>query len=103
MANRSQPDGGRYTRPRRGFRVKSHYRERLNRRGLSPRDVRMMSLDALRRQQGYVSRSSDGFDSKGSANKGVRRAYAGVQMPRGMREVASNLSSENWKENQEVE
>jgi hypothetical protein len=63
MVHRYQPDGGRYTRPRRGFRAKSHYRTRLQRRGLTPRDVKMESLDALQRKQGNVPRS--GYGSSG--------------------------------------
>lgn len=94
MARNGQPDGGRYTRPRRGFRAHSHYRDRLRKRGLTPRDVRMETLDALRRKQGYVSRPTDGIDSKKRSYKALRRAYAGVQMPSGMSEMASDYALE---------
>jgi len=50
---RTLPDGGKYTRPRRGYRTPSHYRERLQRRGLTRRDVKMESLPVLRKKQGY--------------------------------------------------
>jgi hypothetical protein len=44
--------GGRYTKPRRGWRSKSHYPERLKRRGLTSAMVHMESLDTLRKRQG---------------------------------------------------
>lgn len=94
MIHRYQPDGGRYTRPRRGFRAKSNYRLRLRKRGLTPRDVRMDSLDALRRRQGYVSRPTDGIDRSGQSYKALRRSYAGVQVPRGMPQMASDNEME---------
>lgn len=103
MKNKWIPNGGKYTRPRRGYRAKSHYRDRLKRRGISTRDVRMESLDALRRKQGYISRPSDGIDRKGPTYKSLRRAYAGVQMPRGMPEMASDYSEEIWAESEEME
>lgn len=46
------PDGGRYTRPRRGFRTKSHYSERLHKRGQNSRSVKMLSLQELIALQG---------------------------------------------------
>jgi hypothetical protein len=52
MTKRLVPDGGRYTRPRRGFRAKSNYRSRLHKRGLTGRDVKMDSLPVLRKRQG---------------------------------------------------
>lgn len=45
------PPGGKYTRPRRGFRTRSHYRERLAKRGLTSKTVRSESLDTLRHRQ----------------------------------------------------
>jgi len=46
--NRNLPDGGKYTRPRRGFRAPSHYRDRLRRRGQTPATVHMETLKILR-------------------------------------------------------
>jgi hypothetical protein len=52
---RNTPAGGKYTRPRRGYRTRSHYRERLAKRGLTSKTVRTESLDTLRkRQENYV-------------------------------------------------
>jgi len=78
MVRRYQPDGGRYTRPRRGFRAKSRYRERLRKRGLAPTDVRMETLDALRKRQGNVSGPTDSPNSSQRANEGLRGTYASV-------------------------
>lgn len=103
MGRNGQPDGGRYTRPRRGFRAQSHYRDRLRKRGLTSRDVRMDSLDVLRKRQGYVSGPTDGIGRKGPTYKSLRRAFSGVQMPRGMPEMASNNSLEIGPESQEME
>lgn len=88
MRDKAIPDGGRYTRPRRGFRSKSHYRDRLRKRGLTSRDVRMDSLDALRKKQGAIPGPANGLGSKGPTYKALRRAYSGVQMPRRMPKVA---------------
>ena len=60
MPKRQMPRGGRYTRPRRGFRVKSHYQDRLKKRGLRNSDVRMGSIYALRKRQGIVPGYADG-------------------------------------------
>lgn len=103
MARSGHADGGRYTRPRRGFRAHSHYRDRLRKRGLTSRDVRMESLDALRKRQGYIPRPTDGVDRSKRSYKSLRRAYAGVQMPRGMPEMASDDALEVGAEDQEVE
>lgn len=88
-SKRAVPNGGRYTRPRRGFRAKSHYRERLAHRGMTPRDVRMPSIKPLRDKQGYVPNASIITNVK-PANPKTRRSYTGVQMPRGMREKDSD-------------
>lgn len=48
---RNVPAGGKYTRPRRGFRTRSHYRERLAKRGLTSKTVRSDSLETLRKRQ----------------------------------------------------
>lgn len=103
MVRRYQPDGGRYTRPRRGFRAKSNYRERLRKRGLTSRDVRMESLDALRRKQGYVPRLADGIGSKRPAYKTLRDSIPGLQMPWRVPEVASDYEMEIRPTNKEVE
>jgi hypothetical protein len=65
MPKRNLPDGGRYTRPRRGFRVKSHYRDRLKRRGISTKDVRMETLSVLRKRQGNIPGSTDSASGPG--------------------------------------
>jgi hypothetical protein len=50
-SNRNLPDGGRYTRPRRGYRSRSNYRNRLAKRRLTGSEVRMPSLEVLRKRQ----------------------------------------------------
>lgn len=80
MPKRDMPDGGRYTRPRRGFRAKSHYRDRLRKRGVSRHNVRMETIDALRKRQGYIPRSPNGADSAERAYTEIREADAGLQM-----------------------
>lgn len=45
------PDGGRYTRPRRGFRAISSYGDKLKARGLTSRSVAMPDLRSLRAMQ----------------------------------------------------
>jgi hypothetical protein len=55
MSRTNTPAGGKYTRPRRGYRARSHYRERLAKRGLTSKTVRSESLETLRkRQEKYV-------------------------------------------------
>ena len=103
MPKRQQPDGGRYTRPRRGFRAISNYKARLKKRGLSPKDVRMDSLDALRRKQGNVSGSANGIGRKGHSYKTLRDTNASVQMSGRMSEMASDNTMEIWSANPEME
>jgi hypothetical protein len=56
---RNMPAGGKYTRPRRGFRTRSHYVERMRKRGMTSKTVQMESLDVLRhRQQKYTTDTS---------------------------------------------
>jgi len=45
------PAGGRYTRPRRGYRTRSHYAERLKRRGQTSKTVQMEDVFSLRKRQ----------------------------------------------------
>lgn len=45
------PAGGRYTRPRRGYRTRSHYAERLKRRGQTSKTVQMADVFTLRKRQ----------------------------------------------------
>lgn len=103
MSRNGLPDGGRYTRPRRGFRTKSHYRDRLRKRGLSRENVRMESLYVLRERQGYVSRPTDGIGRKRPAYSAIRRTYSGVSVPRGLPKMASYYSSPDRAENTPVE
>jgi hypothetical protein len=51
MARRNTPAGGKHTRPRRGFRTRSHYIERLRKRGITSKSVKMEDIDTLRRRQ----------------------------------------------------
>lgn len=51
MSRQNTPAGGKYTRPRRGYRARSHYRERLAKRGLTSKTVRSESLETLRKRQ----------------------------------------------------
>ena len=103
MTLRRQPDGGRYTRPRRGFRTKSHYRERLRKRGLKSADIRMEPLSVLRRKQGDLSGSSDSAGSQRSIDPAVRGTDAGLQVPRRMFEMALDYETEEWEEDKSLE
>lgn len=80
MVLRDRPAGGKHTRPRRGFRAKSHYRDRLRKRGLASSDVRMESLDVLRKRQGRIPGFDDGADSSGRADTEIRGTDPSVQM-----------------------
>jgi hypothetical protein len=48
---RNMPAGGRYTRPRRGYRTRSHYSERLKKRGQTSKTVAMPDMFSLRKRQ----------------------------------------------------
>jgi hypothetical protein len=66
--NRDLPKGGKYTRPRRGYRAKSRYRARLRARGVSPADVRMEPLEYLRKRQGHIPEPTGGTGNQGYAD-----------------------------------
>lgn len=81
MPKRQMARGGRYTRPLRGFRSKSHYRDRLRKRGLTPKDVRMESLDALRKRQGHIPGPIDGSSSSGPVDASLQNSVSGISLP----------------------
>jgi hypothetical protein len=104
MPNRHTSTGGRYTRPRRGFRARSHYKSRLKKRGISNRDVKMESLGELRKRQGYLPGPTDGPGSEGRSNIPVRGTVSSVPMQSRVRKVASNEpNKKHGKKNARVE